>query len=62
MDKIYGYRKFNIMLLFIITMVLCRVFNLINGTEFANNLQLSVVAFFGTNLGEHITSLMKHKK
>lgn len=58
MNKLFGwllgFRKFVVMILFLITMILFRVYNLIDGIQFAENLQLSVVAFFGSNLGEHI--------
>ncbi len=54
-----GYRKFVIMVLFLAIMVAFRLSELINGAEFAENLQIAVVAFFGTNLGEHVVNLGK---
>ena len=54
-----GFRKFFIMVLFLSVMVLFRLFDLIDGKQFADNLQIAVVAFFGTNIGEHLLNLGK---
>lgn len=54
-----GFRKFTIMAIFLIVMVLFRIFDLINGEQFSANLQIAVVAFFGTNVGEHLVNLGK---
>jgi len=54
-----GFRKLTVMLLFLITMILFRIFNYIDGAQFAENLQLAVVAFFGANIGEHLLNLGK---
>lgn len=54
-----GFRKFLIMLIFLVVMIIFRVLGYINGAEFAQNLQLAVVAFFGTNIGEHLLNLGK---
>jgi len=48
-----GVRKFLIMLMFFAVMVIFRIYGLISGDEFAGNLQVAVVAFLGTNFGEH---------
>ena len=40
-------------------MIVFRVLDLINGAEFSQNLQLSVVAYFATNIGEHIINATK---
>lgn len=52
-----GFRKFVIMMLFLLTMVVFRVLGYISGAEFADNLQLAVVAYFSTNIGEHLIDL-----
>jgi len=49
-----GFRKFIIMMLFLVTMIVFRAVNYIDGAQFSEHLQLAVVAFFGTNIGEHI--------
>lgn len=54
-----GFRKFTIMLAFLVTMVVFRMLDYINGAEFAENMQLSIVAYFGTNIGEHLIDLGK---
>ena len=54
-----GFRKFTVMVAFMSIMVLFRVLGYVNGQEFSENLQLAVVAFMGTNLGEHLLSLGK---
>lgn len=54
-----GFRKFTIMVAFMAIMIVFRVLDLVNGQEFAENIQLAVVAFMGTNLGEHLLSLGK---
>ena len=54
-----GFRKFTVMVAFMAIMVLFRVLDYVNGQEFAENLQLAVVAFMGTNLGEHLIQLGK---
>ena len=51
-----GFRKFSIMLLLIVVGIMFRTFDLINGSELVNLLQATAVAFFATNIGEHITS------
>lgn len=54
-----GFRKFFITLLFISVMIIFRILNYINGAEFAENLQLAVVAYLGSNVGEHLLDLGK---
>lgn len=54
-----GFRKFVIMTLFLLVMIAFRIFDLINGEQFATNLQVAIVAFFGTNVGEHLINLGK---
>jgi hypothetical protein len=54
-----GVRKFVIMLLFMIIMVVFRIMDYINGSEFANNLQMAVVAFIASNLGEHFIGIAR---
>lgn len=54
-----GFRKFTVMICFLIAMIVFRVLDLINGAEFSQNLQLSVVAYFATNIGEHIINATK---
>lgn len=56
---IIGFRKFIIMILFLIVMITFRVLEYIDGSQFADNLQVAVVAFFGTNIGEHIINVGK---
>lgn len=54
-----GFRKFTIMVVFLLVMVTFRILNYIDGAQFAENLQIAVVAFFGTNLGEHLINIGK---
>ena len=51
-----GSRKLIVIVMYMTIMVVMRCVNMMNGTEFADNLQLGVVAFMGTNLGEHLIS------
>lgn len=54
-----GFRKFLIMLVFIAIMVIFRLYNLVDGEQFSSNVQIAIVAFFGTNVGEHLLNLGK---
>lgn len=54
-----GFRKLIVIMVFMAVMVSFRVLNYINGEEFANNLQLAVVAYIGANLGEHFVDTAK---
>jgi hypothetical protein len=63
MSRLFGFligmRKFTAMILFMIIMTIFRVYDLVDGAQFAENLQIALVAFFGTNIGEHLISLGK---
>ena len=55
-----GFRKFIIILIFLVCMVLLRIHDLITSTDFAANLQLAIVAYFATNIGEHALESLKY--
>lgn len=54
-----GFRKFTIMILFMLLMTVFRIKGYIEGPDFANTVRDAVVAYFGTNIGEHLVSLGK---
>ena len=54
-----GFRKFIVLMSYMSIMVIFRLFDLVNGAEFASNLQLAVVAYCGANLGEHFVDAAK---
>ena len=54
-----GFRKFSVIVGFMIVMVAMRLTNYTNGAEFAENLQLAVVAYMGANISEHIIDVTK---
>ena len=56
---ITGFRKFIVIMSYMSIMILFRVFDLVNGAEFASNLQLAVVAYCGANIGEHFVDAAK---
>lgn len=63
MNRLFGFlvgmRKFTAMMIFMAIMVIFRIHDLINGEQFAQNVQIALVAFFGTNIGEHLINLGK---
>ena len=55
-----GLRKFTIMLLYLLVMVWFRLEDLVDGSQFAENVTKAVIAFFGMNISEHMINLGKN--
>lgn len=58
-SRLIGFRKFAVMLIFLSTMIVFRVYGLIDGGQFSENLRMAIVAFFGANLTEHLVESAK---
>lgn len=54
MHRLIGFRKFLVVLLFFVLMTVFRIFDLVNGAEFAETIRFVLVAFMGANLSEHM--------
>lgn len=54
-----GVRKFIVIVLFMIIMVVFRIKDYISGPDFANNFQLAIVAFIASNLGEKFIGIAR---
>ena len=51
-----GFRKFSVMVILIVVGAVFRMYNLITGSELVTLLEATAVAFFGANVGEHLTN------
>ena len=52
-----GFRKFAVIVMFMAVMITFRLLEMIDGKEFADNLQIGIVAYLGSNLGEHVINI-----
>ena len=54
-----GFRKFSIILAVLLTAIVFRAIDFVNGAEFVDLVKYTAVAFFGTNSVEHMTKVIK---
>lgn len=54
-----GYRKFTVCLFVLVVGIIFRIKNLVNGSEVEDLLKAVSLGFFGSNVGESITTCIK---
>jgi hypothetical protein len=60
-ELLEGSRKFLIMLIILTCSVIFRIYSLINGAEFVDLMKGCVIAFFASNIGEHVVNTIKDR-
>ena len=60
-ELLEGIRKYSIMLIIVITGILFRIYNLIEGKEFVDLIKGCFIAFAASNASEHIIKAIQEK-
>lgn len=60
-ELLEGSRKFLIMIIILCCAIIFRVQDFINGAEFSDLMKGCVVAFFASNIGEHIVKTIRER-